>query len=83
MFFHTEGLVLLLNFSSQERVGTRIILRTKVEKIPITSVIPTERIGDMGTIAGAMSTENPTIVVSAERNTATPVERVISMTQDL
>ena len=83
MFFQTLGFVRLLNFNIHAKVGTSNILRTSVEKIPMTSVIPTERIGEMGTIAGAMRTENPTIVVMAERKTATPVERVISITQDL
>jgi hypothetical protein len=59
------------------------MLRINVEDMPMTKVMPTDRMGEMGTIIGAMSTENPTIVVMAERKTATPVERVISMTQDL
>ena len=44
---------------------------------------PTERMGAMGTMSGAISTENPTMVVMADKKTATPVERVISMTHDL
>ena len=83
MFFHTVGLLRLLNLSIHASVGTSTMLNTNVDEIPITSVIPTERIGAMGTMSGAMSTENPTMVVIAERKTATPVDRAISMTQDL
>jgi hypothetical protein len=57
-----------------------MILKINVEKMPMHKVTPTERIGDTDTICGAMRTEKPTIVVKAERNTATPVERVISRT---
>ena len=81
MFFHIEGLVRLLNFNNHAKVGTKIMLKISVEVMPMTRVIPTERIGDTVTIIGAMSTENPITVVMAERNTATPVERVISRTQ--
>ena len=81
MSFHIDGLVRLLNFSNHARVGTRMMLNTSVERIPMTRVIPTDRIGEIGTIIGAMRTEKPMTVVIAERNTATPVERVISNTQ--
>ena len=83
MFFHTPGLLRLLNLSIHANVGTRTMLNTRVEDIPITSVMPTERMGAMGTINGAMSTEKPTMVVMADKNTATPVERVISITHIL
>jgi hypothetical protein len=46
--------------------------------IPITRVIPTVLIGMTGTIAGIIMTEKPTIVVKAERKTATPVVLDIS-----
>ena len=59
------------------------MLNTSVEEIPMTKVTPTERMGAMGTMSGAISTENPTMVVMADKKTATPVERVISMTHDL
>ena len=83
MFFHTLGLVRLLNLSIQASVGTRMMLNTSVDEMPMTRVTPTDRIGAMGTMSGAMRTENPTMVVMAERKTATPVDRVISMTHDL
>ena len=83
MFFHTVGLLLLLNFNIHASVGTSTILKISVEEMPMTNVIPTERMGEMGTIIGAMRTEKPTMVVMAERNTATPVDLVISITQDL
>ena len=83
MFFQTLGLLRLLNFNSHASVGTSTMLRTKVDEIPMTRVTPTERMGAMGTMRGAMRTENPTMVVMAERKTATPVERVISITHDL
>ena len=83
IFFHIVGLVRLLYFNIQASVGTRIMLRTSVEAIPKTKVTPTERIGDTVTIWGAISTENPIIVVMAERNTATPVELAISNTHFL
>ena len=50
MFFHIEGLVRLLKPNIHARVGTKIILKNRVEEIPITSVIPTERIGATVTI---------------------------------
>ena len=37
----------------------------RVAAIPATNVKPTERIGMIGTIAGAINTENPTTVVAA------------------
>ena len=83
MFFHTPGLLRLLNLNIHASVGTKTMLNISVEEMPITKVTPTDRIGAMGTIIGAMRTENPTMVVMAERKTATPVERVISITQDL
>ena len=83
MFFHTEGLLRLLNRNSQARVGTKMMLNNNVDPMPTTRVMPTERIGAMGTIIGAMSTENPMMVVNPDNITATPVERVISITQDL
>ena len=83
MFFQTLGLLRLLNLSIHAKVGTNTMLKISVDEIPMTNVMPTERIGAMGTMRGAISTENPTMVVMAERKTATPVERVISMTQDL
>ena len=49
----------------------------------MTKVRPTERIGVIGTIDGAINTEKPIIVVIAERNTATPVEEVISKIHSL
>ena len=52
-----------------------------VDIIPTTSVSPTERIGAMLTMVGAMRTEKPTMVVKAERKTATPVEPAIVVTQ--
>ena len=36
-----------------------MMLNTKVDRIPTTSVNPTERMGIMGTIAGAINTANP------------------------
>ena len=81
MFFQTLGLLRLLNLRSQARGGTRTMLRISVEEMPMTRVMPTDRMGAIGTMSGAMSTENPTMVVMADRNTATPVERVISITQ--
>ena len=83
MFFQTPGLLRLLNLNIQASVGTKTMLKIKVEEMPMTKVMPTERIGAIGTMNGAMRTEKPTMVVIAERKTATPVERVISITQDL
>ena len=51
--------------------------------MPRTNVTPTDLIGDTVTICGAISTENPTTVVIAERKTATPVELAISNTHFL
>ena len=65
MFFHTLGLVRLLNLSIHASVGTKTMLKTSVEEIPMTSVTPTERMGAMGTMSGAISTENPTMVVAS------------------
>ena len=80
---HTLGLVRLLNLVSHDNVGTKIIEKINVETIPITNVSPTERIGVIGTIEGAINTEKPIIVVIAERKTATPVEDVISKIHSL
>ena len=74
------GFVRLLNFNSHARTGTMMMLNTKVDRIPTTSVNPTERMGIIGTIAGAINTANPTTVVMAEITTATPVDFVISIT---
>ena len=57
-----------------------MIENMSVERIPTTSVRPTERIGAMFTMFGAIRTEKPTIVVSAERKTATPVEPAMVVT---
>ena len=83
IFFHIVGFVRLLYFNIQANVGTRIMLRSSVEDIPKTKVTPTERIGDTVTIWGAINTENPIIVVTAEIKTATPVELAISNTHFL
>ena len=80
MFFHMPGLVRLWNRSIQASAGTRMIENTSVDKIPTTSVSPTERIGAMFTMLGAIRTENPTMVVRAERKTATPVEPAMVVT---
>ena len=55
-----------------------MIENTRVQRMPITSVIPTVLIGMTGTIAGMIMTENPTMVVKADMNTATPVVLDIS-----
>ena len=81
MFFHIPGLVLLWNRNIHAKAGTKMIEKRSVERIPTTRVSPTERIGAMLTMLGAIRTEHPTIVVNAERKTATPVELAIAVTQ--
>ena len=51
-----------------------------MEIIPSTKVNPTDLIGAMSTIVGAINTENPITVVTADSRTATPVDCVISRT---
>ena len=80
---HAGGLVLLLNFNSQIRTGTRIIEKTKVAIIPATKVIPTDRMGIIETIFGKIKTEIPITVVAADIRTATPVVLDFSITHDL
>ena len=72
----------MLNLSSQINTGTRIIENTRVAIIPATKVIPTERIGIIGTMLGNISTEKPTTVVAAEISTAIPVVLDISITHE-
>ena len=77
------GLLRLWNFNSHANAGTRTIENMRVERIPTTRVRPTERIGAMVTICGAIRTENPTTVVNADKKTATPVELAILVTQSM
>ena len=83
MFFHIPGLLRLWNFKSQASAGTSTMESISVDMIPTTSVNPTERIGAMLTICGAINTEKPTIVVRADKKTATPVEPAIFVTHSM
>ena len=67
MFFHIPGFVRLWNRSIHASAGTRIIENKSVDNIPTTSVSPTERIGAMFTMVGAIKMENPIMVVKAEK----------------
>ena len=80
IFFHDDGLALLLNLSNQARTGTRIPENIKVHRIPKTSVIPTVLMGTIGTKPLIVSTPKPIIVVIADNKTAFPVVPIVSIT---
>ena len=50
------------------------MLKKRVEIIPNTNVRPTDLIGATFTIVGAINTEKPMTVVTADKRTATPVD---------
>ena len=63
----------LLYRSSCTSAGTISIERTNVVEMPSNRVVPTVRIGSIGTRLGHLSTLKPMMVVSADRNIAWPV----------
>ena len=63
----------LLYRSSCTSAGTISIERTNVVEMPSNRVVPTVRIGSIGTRLGHLSTLKPMMVVSADRKIAWPV----------
>ncbi len=62
-----------LYLSSCTRAGTISMERTNVVEMPSSRVVPTVRMGSMGTRLGQRRTLNPMMVVSADRKIAWPV----------